>query len=194
MAIEPPLQRSVDVPGCRQMNDHELGVALAAGLEGSLDECYSRWSTLVGTAAWRLLGDGADADEITQQVFVTAWRGRQTYRPELGSLPSWLLGNTRHRVLDLQRRRAREMRLVRAAQEEISAQTPPEDPEAVVDRLLLGEAVSGLPDPRRAILTLAFYEGRTYPEIADELGLPLGTVKSHARRALLLLRERLVQR
>lgn len=193
MALEPPLPRPDDDAGLRRMSDEELGAALAAGVEGSLDECFHRWSTLVSTAAWRLLGDGADADEITQQVFVSAWRGRHTYRPELGGLQSWLLGNTRHRVLDLQRRRTREMRLVRAAVE-ADGRPGPEGPETVVDRMLLDEAVADLPDPRRAILTLAFYEGCTYPEIADRLGLPLGTVKSHARRALLVLRERLVQR
>ena len=173
------------------MSEAELGEALAAGVEGSLEECFRRWAPLVSTAAWRLLGDASDADEITQQVFVSAWRGRRTYRADLGSPPAWLLGNTRHRVLDLQRRRTREMRLVRAVSEEIGDRVAPDSPAMVVERLLLAEEVARLADPRRSILTLAFYDGCTYAEISEQLGLPLGTVKSHARRALLHLRDRL---
>ena len=193
MTLEPPLRQPVDPYRCRQMSEQELGEALVAGVEGSLEECFRRWAPLVSTAAWRLLGDAADADEITQQVFVSAWRGRRTYRPDLGSPPAWLLGNTRHRVLDLQRRRAREMRLVRAVSDEAGERVAPDSPTQVVDRLLLAEEVSKLGDPRRSILTLAFYHGRTYAEISEQLGLPLGTVKSHARRALLHLRDRLVR-
>lgn len=175
------------------MSEQELGEALVAGAEGSLEECFRRWAPLVSTAAWRLLGNAADADEITQQVFVSAWRGRRTYRPDLGSLPAWLLGNTRHRVLDLQRRRTREMRLVRAVSDETGDRVAPDSPGQVVDRLLLAEEIAKLGDPRRSILTLAFYHGCTYVEISEQLGLPLGTVKSHARRALLHLRERVVR-
>lgn len=194
MTLEPPLRRPYEPGRCRLMSEQELGEALVAGVEGTLEECFRRWAALVNTAAWRLLGNAADAEEITQQVFVSAWRGRATYRPELGTLPAWLLGNTRHRVLDLQRRRAREVRLVRDASEEAEERAVADSPALVVDRLLLADEVARLDDPRRAILTLAFYEGCTYAEISDRLGLPLGTVKSHARRALLHLRGRLVHR
>ena len=194
VTLEPPLRRPADSRSLRQLSEQELGEALVAGVEGSLEECFHRWATLVNTAAWRLLDDAADAEEITQQVFVSAWRGRRTYRPELGSLPAWLLGNARHRVLDLQRRRTREMRLVRATSDEVGDTVVLDTPGMVVDRLLLADEVAKLGDPRRSILTLAFYEGCTYAEISDQLGLPLGTVKSHARRALLHLRERLVHR
>ena len=192
MSLEPPLRHPADPYGCRQMTEDELGQALVDGVDGSLEECFRRWATLVNTAAWRLLNDAADAEDITQQVFVAAWRGRTGYRPDLGSIPAWLLGNTRHRVLDLQRRRTREMRLVRAVSDGTGDGRPTDAPGVVVDRLLLAEEVSKLPDPRRSILTMAFYQGCTYAEISVQLGLPLGTVKSHARRALLHLRQRLV--
>ncbi len=173
------------------MSERDLGLAFVAGIEGSLEECYRRWAPLVNTLAWRLLGTSSEAEEVTQQVFVTAWRGRRTFHPELGSFPAWLVGNTRHRVLDRQRGRAREVRLVRAVQHEAAERDSIEAPEVVMDRLLLAEEISKLPDPRRSILKLAFYDGYTHAEISDRLGLPIGTVKSHARRALLHLRQRL---
>jgi RNA polymerase sigma-70 factor (ECF subfamily) len=189
--IEPPPRRAVDSYDWPEMTERDLGLAFVAGTEGSLEECYRRWAPLVNTLAWRLLGNSSEAEEVTQQVFVSAWRGRHTFHPDLGSLPGWLVGNTRHRVLDRQRGRAREVRLVRAAVDEASERGSSEAPEVVTDRLLLAEEIAKLPDPRRSILTLAFYDGYTHAEISDRLGLPIGTVKSHARRALLHLRQRL---
>ncbi|WP_375424119.1 RNA polymerase sigma factor [uncultured Friedmanniella sp.] len=191
MRVEPPPRRAVDSFDWAEMSDADLGLAFVAGTEGSLEECFRRWAPLVNTLAWRLLGNGSEAEEVTQQVFVSAWRGRRTFSPELGSLPAWLLGTTRHRVVDRQRTRAREVRLVRAALDDVAEGSLREAPETVTDRLLLAEEIARLPDPRRSILRLAFYDGYTHAEISERLGLPIGTVKSHARRALLLLRQRL---
>lgn len=191
MRVEPPPRRAVDSYDWAEMSDSDLGRAFVDGTDGSLEECFRRWSSLVNTVAWRLLGSAGEAEEVTQQVFVSAWRGRHTFAPELGTLPAWLLGNTRHRVVDRQRARAREVRLVRAAMQDMSEGSPQEAPEVVTDRLLLAEEIARLPDPRRSILRLAFYDGYTHAEISEHLGLPIGTVKSHARRALLHLRGRL---
>jgi RNA polymerase sigma-70 factor (ECF subfamily) len=174
------------------MSDGELGVAFVAGTDGSLEECFRRWAPLVTTVAWRALGNAAEAEEVTQQVFVSAWRGRHTFSPERGSLPAWLLGTTKHRVVDRQRTRAREVRLVQAARDDVAEESSQQAPETVTDRLLLAEEIARLPDPRRSILRLAFYDGYTHAEISERLGLPIGTVKSHARRALLHLRRRLI--
>lgn len=189
--LDPPSRRAEEHPDWGQLADADLGVAFAAGAEGALEESFRRWGTLVNTVAWRLLGDPSEAEEVTQQVFVAAWRGRHTYAPERGSLPAWLIGSTRHRVVDRQRARGREMRLVRAALEEAVEKDREEVREVETDRLLLAAEIDRLPDPRRSILRLAFYDGYTHAEISEHLGLPLGTVKSHARRALLHLRERL---
>jgi RNA polymerase sigma factor (sigma-70 family) len=79
----------------------------------------------------------------------------------------------------------------RAVLHDVAERDSYEAPEVVTDRLLLAEEIDKLPDPRRSILRLAFYDGYTHAEISDRLGLPIGTVKSHARRALLHLRQRL---
>ena len=189
--MEPPPRRAVSSFDWPDMSERDLGAEFVAGTEGSLEECYRRWAPLVNTLAWRLLGTSSEADEVTQQVFVAAWRGRHTFRPDLGSFPAWLVGNTRHRVLDRQRSRAREVRLLRAVQDQTPDRDDAEAPDLVTNRLLLAGEIAKLPDPRRAILTMSFYDGYTHAEISDRLGLPIGTVKSHARRALLHLRHRL---
>jgi len=191
VSVEPPPRRAVDAFDWTDMSDHDLARAFTAGADGSLEECYRRWAPLVNTLAWRLLNNSSEAEEVTQQVFVSAWRSRHTFDPDRGSIPAWLVGNARHRVLDRHRGHAREVRLVRAALDEASERDRQEAPEALTDRLLLADEISRLPDPRRSILTLAFYDGYTHAEISERLGLPIGTVKSHARRALLHLRQRL---
>ena len=191
MAVEPPAQSTLRFPEWDQLSDDDLARAFADGVEGSLEEAFRRWAALVNTLAWRLLGDGGEAEEVTQQVFVAAWRGRHTFAPERGSLAAWLVGSTKHRVLDRQRARGREMRLVRAVGEEAVGRDKEEAPEVMTDRLLLADEIARLGDPRRSILQMAFYDGYTHAEIAERLGIPLGTVKSHARRALLHLRDRL---
>jgi RNA polymerase sigma factor (sigma-70 family) len=190
VTIDPP-HRALDSYDWQDMSERDLGLAFVAGTEGSLEECYRRWAPLVNTLAWRLLGTSSEAEEVTQQVFVSAWRGRHTFRPDLGSFPAWLVGNTKHRVLDRQRGQARDVKLVRAVLHDVAERDSYEAPEVVTDRLLLAEEIDKLPDPRRSILRLAFYDGYTHAEISDRLGLPIGTVKSHARRALLHLRQRL---
>lgn len=168
----------------------ELSELLRDGSETALEECYRRWSALVFTIALRQLGHRQDAEDVTQQVFVSAWRSRQSIRASKRALPGWLLGITRHRVLDAVReaeRSGRDLAAVTAvAGSEPGALTP--DP---TDRIVVGSALVSLEEPRRTIMRLYFYESLTHNEIAQVLSLPLGTVKSHLRRGLLQLRDEL---
>jgi RNA polymerase sigma-70 factor, ECF subfamily len=171
--------------------DAELADGFVDGNELCLEECYRRWVQLIYTVALRSLDSASDAEEVTQQVFIGAWRSRANYRPSSGSLPSWLVGICKHRVADRQRARGRDLRLIQTMSSDLDVRVAAEPVATVVERLVLADEIERLPDPRGTILRLAFWEGQSYPQIAERLDLPLGTVKSHARRALLHLRTRL---
>lgn len=172
-----------DRPGDRAL-DHEF----AAGADGSLERLYGESSSLVYTLALRALGDAAEAEDVTQQTFVSAWRTRAGYDPHRGSARGWVVGIARRRIADALAARSREWRRLEAVRDE----APPSvaDPLAMeTERILVRGEVERLGPPRNQIVTLAFFEGRTHEQIAERLGMPLGTVKSHLRRSLLALRK-----
>ncbi len=173
---------------------HALAARLVRGDETALEEVYDRWSALVHTFALRALRDTHDAEDVTQAVFVAAWRSRHTLTPSPSALPAWLFGIARHKVADVRAARARDADRVTAVASLPDVQAGAADQSAddgVAERLVVRQAVDELPDPRRTILFLAFWEGHSHTEIAETVDLPLGTVKSHVRRGLIQLHQTL---
>jgi RNA polymerase sigma-70 factor (ECF subfamily) len=169
----------------------EVAVGLASDSREALAEAYRRWSSLVYTIARRSLNSHHDAEDVTQQVFVSAWRSRHTLRPGPDALPAWLVGITRRRVADLQLQRMRAARNVEAVAA-VAARDPDRSPDDDLPaRLMLAHELDRMGEPRASVLRLAVVEDRPYEEIAQRLGLPIGTVKSHVRRGLLHLRSQL---
>ena len=175
--------------------DPGLDQSFASGDESVLAEAYRRLSPLVYTLALRSLGERGAADDVTQEVFIRAWKSRTTYRPEVARLPAWLVGITRNAINDALSDRARQRHLEQAAVLHLlpdpSAGPAEGGVEAVADRLILDDELEHLGDPQQAILRLAFYDDLTHDQISSRLNLPLGTVKSHIRRSLTRLRTRL---
>jgi RNA polymerase sigma-70 factor (ECF subfamily) len=176
-------------------DDREVGRRFAAGDEQALAWAYERWSRQIHGMAVRAFGAGPDAEDVTQQTFISAWTGRARYRPDDGPLPAWLVGICRHKIADAWARRERQRRETEAAMAEAQKApagpaTPPVDT-AVADRVLLLDELDRLGQPQRGIIELAFFEDLTHAQIAERTGLPLGTVKSHIRRTLERLRARL---
>ncbi|MCX5197300.1 sigma-70 family RNA polymerase sigma factor [Streptomyces sp. NBC_00249] len=176
-----------------------LGAGFAAGDEACVEAVYRRWRPLVHCLARRALGDDREAEDVTQQVFLAAWRGRRGYRPGPGGFGAWLTGITRHKVADALEARTRRTRAVAAAAAVAAHGVPPladgpgpaagrPEAEQVLDRVLVLGELARLPSAQRRVLCLAFYADLTQSQIADRTGLPLGTVKSHMRRALRVLR------
>lgn len=134
----------------------------------------------------RLLPSNEDAEDLVQQVFVSAWRQRHRYDPTRASLLSWLLGIARHKVIDRLRTLQRERDRTAAAGRPTSSHV--DETARTADRLLVAEALGWLRPEQQLVLELAFYDDLTHHQIAEKLGMPLGTVKSHARRGLQRLR------
>lgn len=183
----------MSVPGVDVDALRELGVAFANGDEGALNEAYRRWSSLVHTVALRSLGNTTDAEDVTQAVFVAAWRGRHGFDPDKAKLSTWLMGICRNKIADTHEARSRSRKSEAAAAvlapDLVGVQES--DANHVADRVLIADELERLGDPGRTILRLAFFRDLTHVEIAEELSLPLGTVKSHVRRSLTRLRTRL---
>ena len=175
-------------------DDAEVGRRFAAGDEQALAWAYERFAGQVHGMAVRAFGPGPDAEDVTQQVFVSAWTGRAGYRPDQGPLPAWLVGICRHKIADTWARQDRQRRAAEAAMSEARSApstTGPQVDATVADRVLLLGELEQLGQPQRGIIELAFFEDLTHTQIADRTGLPLGTVKSHIRRTLERLRSRL---
>jgi RNA polymerase sigma factor (sigma-70 family) len=173
-------------------DDEEVARLFATGDERALAWAYERWSGLVHGIATRSLRSSADAEDVTQQVFVSAWTGRGGYRAADGPLAAWLVGITRHRIADAFARRQRDER-TRVAAFGVADADPPTaafDPHAE-DRVVLLEELARIGEPQRGIMEMAFFHDMTHEQISQHTGLPLGTVKSHIRRTLVRLRTRL---
>ena len=110
----------------RAATEAELSMGFARGDEACLQEVFGRLSPLIYTIAYRALDNSSDGEEITQEVFVSAWRARDNYQAEKGSLSGWLIGITRHRIADRQRARGRDLRLVQAVTNTTDVEVQPE--------------------------------------------------------------------
>ena len=163
---------------------------IRAGDDVAFAQLYTEYGRLVHSIAVRLMGNHHDAEDVTQQVFVSAWRSRQSLREDAGSLAGWLATITRRRCADLAAGRAR------TAQTEESAATMltlpmPADPARAIEDITVAHTLQSLGEPRSTIVRMAVVDDRRHEDIAQALGVPLGTVKSHIRRGLIQLRSRL---
>ena len=142
--------------------------------------------------AFRIVGDGAAAEDVVQDAFLTVWRQSHTLNPERGNVVSLLMTIVHHRAIDLLRaRRGRggdPLPLDLATVEDERAVALLDAVDASLARELLLHALNSLPEDQRRPIQLAYFEGLTHVEIAEALGIPLGTVKSRLRLGLEKLR------
>lgn len=175
-------------------SDASLVVAIARFHQGALAEAYRRHAGAVYGLARRLLSDQAQAEEVVQEVFLRLWNHPDRFDPERGTLRSFLLAHAHGRSVDLLRsetsRKRREEREARAA-----ATSSYDVDREVWDMALAGHvrsALERLAEGERTAIELAYFGGRTYREVAAELGEAEGTIKSRIRSGLKRLRSELV--
>jgi RNA polymerase sigma-70 factor (ECF subfamily) len=164
--------------------------AFRAGEEAALADVYARWSPLVYSLALRSIGDVAQAEDVTQRVFTVAWTSGRTFDPAQLRLSDWLIAITRLEIAAARSTRGNQARLRTGT----TTETETEDKGGSADlaeRLMLVDAMSRLDAVPKQVLRMAFHDDLTHLQIADHLGLPSGSVKSHLRGSLVKLRERL---
>lgn len=165
---------------------------IAQGNQDALITLYTQYGNLVFSLAVRVLREPALAEEITQDVFLKLWRQPDRWNPALGQFSSWLLTITRNAAIDRLRRENRQPSLAWDAEAEIDDYTlrtsSAADQVAWFDGQLLRKLLRGLPREQAELIELAFFEGYTHSELADRLGLPLGTVKTRLRMGMQKLR------
>lgn len=179
----------------RAAGDEAATAAWVAGDESALRLAWEQFGGLVHTYCSRSLADKDLAADCTQETFLSAWRSRERFDPARGSLAGWFLGIARFRVLDIYRAAPRVPTPREPGGEPAGGghDAGIEGPEAdqLADRLLMAHALETLSPRARSVIELAFYSDLAQTEIAEKLGVPLGTVKSDMRRGLQRLRAHL---
>jgi RNA polymerase sigma-70 factor (ECF subfamily) len=163
-----------------EMSEHALSD------EREVRAAYAAHSGELYGFALRSLGDSGLAEEAVQETFLRAWRAGERFDPELGSLRTWLFAILRNVVIDLGR--------ARAARPAIATGTPEAGHEPLEQILLswqVEEALRRIGDQHRRVLLETYYRGRPYAEVAADLGVPEGTVKSRVYYGLRALRNAL---
>src|SRR3989454_1770294 len=165
---------------------------LLAGDEEAIREVYQRFARPVYTLGFRLLGSAEAAEELTQDVFVTAWRKAARFDAARGRLSTWLMAIAHNLAVDRLRREHGVTRphlvFVEELPEKEEESGSGEPIQAVIDRDVASRAMESLSDSERSLLVLAYFRGMTAREIAEADGIPLGTVKTRLRTALIKLR------
>ncbi len=164
-----------------------IEAAFRAGDDGALKLAYHAHGGLVYGLCRRMLS-AEQADEVTQDVFLNAWRSRAQFDPSRGTLPAWLVGITKRRIIDQLRSEGRHANR-RADVGDLPDRPSDTAVDQVADRLLVAAALRGLPERARETLDLAYRQDLTHQQIAERTGRALGTVKSDIRRSLQAMRQ-----
>lgn len=169
-----------------ELDDVSVIREAARGEIKALATLYDRYAGLLLSMAHRMLGDKTVAEDLVQDVFMEAWRRAHAFDPSRGSVRTWLLVRLRSRALD--RLRSAQHRREVAVDEPRDVVVAGEDPELSPDRALVRQALSQLPEDQRLVIELSYFQGLSSSEIAEQMGSPIGTVKSRTAAALGKLR------
>jgi RNA polymerase sigma-70 factor (ECF subfamily) len=171
--------------------DRDLVVAMAAGNSEALRSLNARYGRMLAALARRFLNNESDAEEVVADVLWQAWRDAKTFDSTRGSVSVWLVTLARSRAID----RLRANRARKSPPGEPPVSDPGPDPAVDLHRVerahIVRRALAGLEYNERAALQVAYFSDLSQSEVAEKLGIPLGTVKTRIRSAMIKLRETL---
>ena len=162
--------------------DGELIQRAATGDRGAFDDLYKRYARPVFGLALRRLGDRGRAEDAVQETFASIWRSAASYRPERGPGAPWLYAVARNAIVD--RARVRTETPADIPDEPAPGPTPLDQAEHSWVSWQVHRALEELPEREREVIMLAYWSGLSQSEVAEFLGVPLGTVKTRTRSAL----------
>jgi RNA polymerase sigma-70 factor (ECF subfamily) len=177
------------------LSDVELLALLSAGDVEAAGAIYDRYAPMLLALAVRIVHDRAEAEDIIHDAFVAMSDRAGQYAADRGTVVAWLVTLVRNLSIDRTRRRERRGTILKRVGGALAAAPVAGPEDLLLDATLrsrVRRALATLPEVQRITLEIAFFEGLSYPELAAREGVPLGTIKSRAARALASLREALV--
>jgi RNA polymerase sigma-70 factor, ECF subfamily len=164
--------------------------AVARGDEVAFAVVYDRAAPVVLGTARRILRDPAQSEEVMQEVLLEVWRSAARFDPAVGSAAAWITTLAHRRAVDRVRSEQRAaQREIRAATADVAYDEVADAVETSLDRERVRRCLAGLTELQRESVTLAYYGGYTYREVAQLLGVAVGTVKTRMRDGLIRLRD-----
>lgn len=181
-----------------RLADEELMPLVGRKDPEAFEVLYDRHGGAAYSLAYRIVGEPAAAEEVTQEAFISVWRSGERFDATRGSVRSWLLSVVRNRAIDFLRSRAGKAPKLDFDDEAALEQRPAAErtEEEALRRETASElrgAIGKLPDPQSKVIELAYFGGFSHSEIAEILSLPMGTVKGRMRLGLEKIRGELAE-
>lgn len=175
---------------CVSFLDQPILQRIASGDKAAVQACIDRYAGLVWSLTRRMALNGADAEDAVQEIFVEIWRNAFRFDPGIASETAFIAMIARRRLIDRRRRMSRQ-RDRATLDESTPVRTDSTRSELGEEARIAARAIEDLSSEQQRVLRLSLLQGLSHEKIATATGLPLGTVKTHARRGLLRIREML---
>jgi RNA polymerase sigma factor (sigma-70 family) len=184
------MKQSADLPS--------LISRVALGDRAAFDTLYKHSSSHLLAVILRIQGNRAQAEDVLQEVYINVWRAAQSFNPALSQASTWLVSIARHRAIDSLRRKQTEVNTISSTVAGLDEDTthdlldtiaddapgPQEQLEKAAEARALQQCMQSLTAEQKSCLALAYYQGLSHAEVAEQMGHPLGTVKSWVRRGM----------
>ncbi len=179
----------------QQSSTEYLLPLVASGDREAVQDCIDRYGGLVWSLARRFSSTESDAEDATQDIFLDIWKSASRFDPSVASETTFVAMIARRRLIDRRRKASRRPQSEVLFEDSVTDGTPDWDGAELSDEAGIAvRELKKLSEDQQKVLRLSIFQGLTHERIAEATGMPLGTVKTHARRGLIKLRDLLAKR